>query len=281
MRKSSLQLFGSPFEYLNLTTCKNIELRRITPYKMGEYRTRNQCILILQPTYQHRHFFFGETQTMHARIKFDMYREVCNAFFLRRFYQRIEQVEVINFRLELVIKHCLECSQFRIHNHNRRSNTRFTQFRSFIGHGHGQVIHLVFLQCFGYLIRTGSIGRSLNHTYHFCCRLKHRAIMIQIGHHSPQIYLQYRFVYFQLQPVRNKIKIECTGTFNQYHLIMQILKHIRLHQLFRSMEEVLLYLKTGSTGKYLRSHTYYFVNATTLYQLGYLTIKSRGTLSGL
>ena len=159
---------------------------------------------------------------MHTRIQFYMNREVGGSFFLGCFNQSIEQVEIINFRLQLIVEHSLECCELRVHYDDRRSNTCFTKFGTFIGYGYSQIIDMMFLQCLGYFIRTGSISGSLYHADHFRFGMtKHRTIMIQVLHHCTEIYFQNRFMHFQFQFFGQQIKVEHTGTFNQNYFRMK------------------------------------------------------------
>lgn len=56
----------------------------------------------------------------------------------------------------------------------------FTQVGSFISYGDSQIVHPVIFQCFGYFKRTGSVGRSFYHAYHFCFRFQFISVVIQI-----------------------------------------------------------------------------------------------------
>ena len=158
MRKCFLQLHGCRFKHFNLSTCKRIELCRITTHKMREYRTGNHCILSFQPFNQSRHIFGSKAQAMHTRIQFYMNREVSDSLLLRLFNQCIQQVEAIHFWFQFIVEHGLERGHLRVHNDDACRNTRFAEFGTFISHSHSQKIDMMFLQCLGNLIRTGSIG---------------------------------------------------------------------------------------------------------------------------
>ena len=158
MRKCFLQLHGCRLKRFNLSTCKRIELCRITTHKVREYRTGNHCILSLQPFNQPRHIFGSKAQAMHTRIQFYMNREVSDSFLLRLFNQCIQQVEAIHFRLQLIVEHGLERGHLRVHDDDACRDTRFAEFGTFISHSHSQEINMMFLQGLGNLIRTGPIG---------------------------------------------------------------------------------------------------------------------------
>ena len=112
---------------------------------MREHRTGNHSVLSFQATNQQGNLINAKTQPMHTRIQFYMNRKVGDSFFLGCFNQSIEQVEIINFRLQFIVEHSLECCELRVHYDDRRSNTCFTKFRTFIGYGYSQIIDMVFL----------------------------------------------------------------------------------------------------------------------------------------
>ena len=81
-----------------------------------------------------------------------------DSLLLRLFNQCIQQVEAIHFWFQFIVEHGLERGHLRVHNDNACRNTRFAEFGTFISHSHSQKIDMMFLQCLGNLIRTGSIA---------------------------------------------------------------------------------------------------------------------------
>ena len=128
VRESGLQFLRTFLEQFNLFTSESVELRRITSYKMREYRTRDHCTLILQTTNEQWYILYRKAQAMHTCIQFHMNREVGDSFFFCRFDERIEQMEIIDFRFQLIIEHGFKCCKLRIHDYNRGGNTCFAKF---------------------------------------------------------------------------------------------------------------------------------------------------------
>ena len=152
MRESRLQFLRAFFKQLDLLPGESVKLRRITAHEMREYRTGNYRILILQATDKQGNIFRFKTQPMHSRIQFHMNREIGDSFLFCGFNQRIKQMEIINFRLQFIVKHRFERCKLRIHDDDRGRDTRFAQFGTFIGYRHSQVIDMMFLQSLGYLV---------------------------------------------------------------------------------------------------------------------------------
>ena len=219
--KCLLQQHGSLFKSLYLLTRKGIELRSITPHEMREHRTGNNRVLPFQTFYEPGHIFRSKPQPVHTGIQLHMDREIGNPLFLGFLNQCVQQVEAVHFRLQLIIEHRLESGHFRIHNDDACRNAGFTQVRTFICHGNSQIIHMMLLQSFGYLIRSGTIGGSLHHTHHFGFGFQFTAIIIQIGNHRTKIHLQYRFVNLSLQNLRQCIETKLTRALNQDYFILQ------------------------------------------------------------
>ena len=90
MRKRLLQLHGCFLKYLYLSACKGIELRSVASYKMGEYRTGNDCILSFQTFYKQGHIIRSEPQPMHTGIQLYMNGEIGDTFFLGFLNQRLQ-----------------------------------------------------------------------------------------------------------------------------------------------------------------------------------------------
>ena len=147
---------------------------------------------------------------MHTSIQFDVNREIGNSFLFSRLNQFIEQVEAIDFRLQLIVEHCLEGSQFRIHDDDGAVNACLAKFGAFIGYGHGQVIHPMILQGLGHFVRTGSVCRRLHHTHHLGIGLQLAPIVIQVINQGIQIDFENGFVHLQLQAIGYVIEMKAS-----------------------------------------------------------------------
>ena len=145
MREGGLQFLRTFLKQFNLSAGESVELRRITSYKMREYRTGNHRALILQSTDKQWNILYRKTQTVHTCIKFHMNGEVGDSFFLRSFDECVKQMEIIDFRFQFIIKHGFECRKFRVHNDNRGGNACLAEFGTFVSNGYSQIIDMVFL----------------------------------------------------------------------------------------------------------------------------------------
>ena len=222
MREGSLQFLRAFLEQFNLPASESVELRRITSHKMREYRTRNHRALILQSTDEQWNIFHCKAEPMHTSIEFHVNGEVGDSFFFCRFDKCVEQMEIIDFRFQLIIEHGFKCRKLRIHDYNRGGNTCFTKFGTFVSHGHSQIIDMVFLQALGYFIRTGSVSGCFHHTDHLCFRMaKHGTIMVQIGDHRSQVYFEDGFMYLQFKFFGYQIKVKHARAFYQDYFRMK------------------------------------------------------------
>ena len=283
MRESGLQLLRALFKQFYLLARKGIELGRITSYEMREYRTGNNRALVLQAADKQGDIFHGKAETVHTRIQFYMNREVGDSFFFGGFDKRVEQMEIINFRFQFIVEHGFECRKLRIHNHDRGSNACFAEFGTFVGNGYRQIINMMFLQGFGYLIRTGSVGRSFHHTNHFRFRMaEHGTVVVQVVYHGVQIYFQDSFMHFQFQGFGYPVEVEHTRTFYQNDFRMKGFEYVRHEKGFGIGEEIAfdVITKPGGTRGNLRAYANQFINAPALHQLGYTAVERGCTLSG-
>ena len=135
-------------------------------------------------------------------------------------------MEIVYFRFQFIVEHGFESGQFGIHDDNGGCDPCFAKVGTFIGYGHCQIVSVMFLKGFGYFVRTCSISRRFHHAHHFSFRFEHRAVMIQVGYHSSQVYFQDGFVYFQFQFFRNEVETEVAGAFYQDDFISEFFNYI-------------------------------------------------------
>ena len=136
---------------------------------MAEYRTGDDGVLVLQSIDEFEHVINGiKTETVHARVEFDMYRPTGDTLLARGLDKGIKQTEGVDFGLEVVVEHGLEGRHLGIHDHDIGSDTGFTESDSLIGHGHSEIVHTVVLKRLRNLHGTCSVGVGLDHADHLC-----------------------------------------------------------------------------------------------------------------
>ena len=157
---------------------------------------------------------------MHARIKFDVDGPTRDTFTLGSSNESIKQTEGIDFGLEVVVEKRLERRHLRIHHHDIRCNARTAQGCALVGYGHSQIVHTVILQRLGNLDGSCAIGISLNHADEFRFRLHERAIVVEVFHHSGEVYLERRLVNLLHKQFRDLVETEGSGTLQEDGLVL-------------------------------------------------------------
>ena len=133
---------------------------------------------MLQTSHQLLHILMGiKAQARHARIQFDVHREIRNALTLCGANQCVKQVEVIDFGFQTMGKKCGKRIHLGIHHDNVARDSRIAEFNSLIRHRHCQIIHATFLKRLGNFHCPRTVCRSLNHAHHLGLRGKHVAVM--------------------------------------------------------------------------------------------------------
>ena len=156
---------------------------------------------------------------MHTCIHLHMDGEVGDSFFFRRLYQFRQQAEAIYLRLQAVVEHRLEGRQFGIHDDDRAGDARFAKLHSLVGHGYGQVIHLMVLQGFGNLVRAGSVSRGFYHAHHLGAWLQEAPIVVVVGYQCIEVNLKDGFVHLQFELLRHGVEVETACTLHQDDLV--------------------------------------------------------------
>ena len=248
---------------------------------MGKHRTGQQSRLALQPTDKGRNLLGHESQTVHPGVELDMDGEVGDALFLGSLDQRIEQMEAVDFRFQLVVKQGLERRHLGIHDDDGRRNARLTQVRPFICHGNGQIVHPVVLQGLGYLIGPCTVGGRLHHAHHLRVGHQEAAVVVQVVHHGVQVDFENGLMHLQFQLFRHFIEVELARTFYQDGFVTQGRKHVGCQQGGSVGEEILLHRETCLSSRDVGTYPDDFLDAAVLYQLRHLAIEEGRTLSRL
>ena len=277
-----LKLTASFKEKLILMGGETVKIITVTSYKMRKDRTGYHCGLMLETFYQCRHVMKRvKAQTVHARIQFDMNREVGYTFLFCLADQCIQQTETVDFRFKIIFKEGLEAAHLRIHDNDIGLDARLTQIHAFVGNRYSQIIDLVILQCLGNLNGSGTIGRSLDHTNHLGFRLEKATVIIQVIHHGIKVNLQDRLMDLAFQQIGQLVKPERTRTFDQYHILMQMGEPFARQQFRRCTEEITFHRKEAMKSRQLRSYTDKAFHTATFDQTGHFFIEYLGILSGL
>src|SRR3712207_701001 len=283
MRKSRLQFLRALLEQFDLPTGESVEPGVVAAHKMGEYRAGNHRILVFQAADELRYLIDGKPEPMHSRIQLHVDGEIGDSFFLRRLNQRVEQMEIVNFGLQLIIEQGFERCCLRIHDDDGSRDACFPQLRTFIRHGYRKIIGVMFLQRFGYFVRTRPVSGGFHHADYLRFRAaKHRTVVVQVGYHRAEIHFQYGFVHLQFQRFRKQIEVKHSRTFQQNGFRMQTFQKVGRQQRLRVGEEIPFgqAFEAGLARRNLRPHSYQFVYSATLHQLCHPAIKSCRALSG-
>ena len=281
--ESVLKYLCRRFEGLYLPPREAVEHRRVAAHQVGENRTHQHGILSAQAFHQLGHLFGREAQTVHARVQLDMDGEVRDTFFLRLAHKGVQQMEAIDLRLQLVVEHRLEGRHFGVHDEDVGRNTSLSQFRPFVGHGHGQVVYVPFLQRLGYLVGTSPIGRCLHHAHHLRLRLQLAAVVVQVGHHRAEVHLQNGFVHLPFEVFAQDVEAELARTLyqDQFLFQLQLAAGNGFEQCLCVGIESLLDAEAGSTRRDVRSYADDALHAAAVHQLGHAPIECRCVLSRL
>ena len=169
-----LQYPGDPFAHRNkpgdLASCKIIFCRILTGSQMRKYRLNTQVRILYQACGQQFKLRFNKTEPVHAGIHLDVNAHLlldgslvsCNGLF-----KQIEDVQVVNFGLQVVFQQRIEALFFGTHHHDGKMNAGFTKLHPFIGIGHRQVINPVILQHVGDFETPAAVREGLYHGHGF------------------------------------------------------------------------------------------------------------------
>ena len=209
--------------------------------------------------------------------------EVRDAFFLRLAHKGVQQMEAIDLRLQLVVEHRLEGRHFGVHNEDVGRDACFSQFRPFVGHGHGQVVYVPFLQRLGYLVGTSPIGRCLHHAHHLRLRLQLAAVVVQVGHHRAEVHLQNGLVHLPFEVFAQDVEAELARTLyqDQFLFQLQLTAGNGFEQCLCVGIESFLNAEAGSTRRDVRPYADDALHAAAVHQLGHTTIERRCILPRL
>ena len=139
--------------------------------------------------------------------------EACDAFFLCRLDEGVHNAEAIHFGFEVVVKHRLEGGHLWIHDDDIACDAVFAESDTLVSHGHGKIIYAVVLQCLCHLHGSCTISVGLYHTYYFGFRSHKRAIVVEVCHHSVEIYLEYCLVHFLFKEFGDVVEPELSCAF--------------------------------------------------------------------
>ena len=229
MTERLLYSAASFLEQFELTGREAVEIITVASHEMREHRSWYHRLLVSKSFNQLINLILLtllrtdiESQSVHTRIQFDMYRPSGNTLLTCCLDQRIQQSEGIHLRFQVIIEHRLESGHLRIHHHDATGDARFPQGYTLISHSHSQIIHMMILQCLGNLHRSGSIAISLDHAHHLRLRLQERAKIVQVVNKRVQVHLENGLVHLLLQQFSNLLEAESAPSLQENHLIVQV-----------------------------------------------------------
>ncbi len=171
MVEGSLQFPAALIEFPELHLGEVIKVLAVASHEMREHAAGDDGILMLQSVDDFIQVFFRvKAQTVHTCIQFDVYRIARDTFLLCSMYQCIHQTEIIHFRFQVILKHGLEGSHLRIHNHDITGDAVLTQGHTLVSHSHSQIVHAMILQGLCHLHSTGTVSICLHHAHQFGLR---------------------------------------------------------------------------------------------------------------
>ena len=221
MVEGFLQLAAPLFEERELSCRELVEGIAVGTYEVGEHGTGNDGLLMAQTVDEFVGFVDVEPQPVHARVELDVYGPAGDALLAGLPDEGIEQSEGVDLGLQVVVEERLERCHLRVHHHDVGRDARIAQRHSLIGHGHGQVVHTVFLQGLGYLDGPSPVSVGLDHAHELGLWLQQRTVVVQVVHHSVEVYLKDGLVYLLLQQFRDALEAEAAGAFQQDGLVVQ------------------------------------------------------------
>ena len=169
---------------------------------------------MLEAGYEFIHIVLGiETEPAHAGIQLDMNGQSRNAFLLGSLDKGVEQSERIHLRFEVIVEHRLEGGHLRVHDHDVARDTILAQRNALVRHSHGQIVHTVVLQRLGYFHRTSPIAVGLDHADELGVRLHERAVVVEVGHHGIEVYLEGCLVHLPYQEFSELVETELACAF--------------------------------------------------------------------
>ena len=108
-------------------------------------------------------------------------------------------------------EHGAEGRHLRVHDDDVGRDASLSQRGTLVGHRHGQIVHMVFLQRLGYLNGSRAVGIGLDHAHQPRVGSEEGAVAVQVADHGAEVHLQYGLVYALLQLLTDALKAEATG----------------------------------------------------------------------
>ena len=133
LRERFFQHGAHALESLELKAGKSVVLRLVAGDQVGENGLHPDVPVVPQTNGQLMDVFLFKPQTVHAGIQFHMDPKRIAVVFAQHVDQLTQQAEAVNLRLQAVAQHRFEILHFRIHDHDRQTDSGFPQLYPFIG----------------------------------------------------------------------------------------------------------------------------------------------------
>ncbi len=278
MREGSLQSIGTEEITTVLLGGEGIEAVVVASHKVGEDRTRYECGLGAQAADKSRHVLLWiEAQAVHAGVQFYVYGHGCYSGTLGSMDESIKETETIHLRFQIVLEEGVETGHLGIHHHDVLRYAVGAKQGSLVGNGNGQITHLFLtLQGLRHLHGTCTIGIGLDHADDARLGIEEGAVIVEVLHHGPEVYLQYGFVHLLFKGFGDGIEVEGACSLDKHNAVAQVKELLTMHKLLGGREEGASCIQTGKargTSLYLCTYGHEAFKSAALHQTGNVRVK--------